>query len=255
MPSFDLAGAVQDRRAAPVRRAPTAAAGASHPRTCIVAGGGSRVHGGRELRRPRRRGIVLTNAVTEIALGDRRDRATTTAAARRRDGVSRRARRRPRHATAVYRTSHRRSAARSSRNEIDVALDGARAPTARSTACTARRRPQQPIDTHTPHRSCRRRTARSQAVYRGIARRARARGVFNGKILVRPGAQKTDACQMSRNLLLSDRAEIDTKPRARDLRRRREVQPRRDGRPARRRRSSSTCARAGSTDGRGPRRC
>ncbi|MBU6398776.1 MAG: Fe-S cluster assembly protein SufD [Verrucomicrobia bacterium] len=39
-----------------------------------------------------------------------------------------------------------------------------------------------------------------------------ARGVFHGRILVRPEAQKTDAKQTNRNLLLSDSATIDTKP-------------------------------------------
>jgi Fe-S cluster assembly protein SufD len=47
--------------------------------------------------------------------------------------------------------------------------------------------------------------------YRGIAGE-RGRGVFNGKVIVRPGAQKTDARQSSRNLLLNAGAEIDTKP-------------------------------------------
>lgn len=47
--------------------------------------------------------------------------------------------------------------------------------------------------------------------YRGIAD-DRARCVFNGKALVREGADGTDAGQSSHNLLLSDRAEIDTKP-------------------------------------------
>jgi Fe-S cluster assembly protein SufD len=36
--------------------------------------------------------------------------------------------------------------------------------------------------------------------------------VFNGRILVRPGAQRTDSSQQSRNLLLSRRAHVDTKP-------------------------------------------
>jgi len=40
----------------------------------------------------------------------------------------------------------------------------------------------------------------------------RARGVFHGRILVRPGAQKTDAKQTNKNLLLSDDAVVDTKP-------------------------------------------
>jgi Fe-S cluster assembly protein SufD len=39
-----------------------------------------------------------------------------------------------------------------------------------------------------------------------------AHAVFNGKIMVRPGAQHTDSAQSSRNLLLSGRAHIDTKP-------------------------------------------
>lgn len=39
-----------------------------------------------------------------------------------------------------------------------------------------------------------------------------ARAVFNGKIFVREGAQLTQASQQSRNLLLSARARVDTKP-------------------------------------------
>ena len=39
-----------------------------------------------------------------------------------------------------------------------------------------------------------------------------ARGVFNGKIFVRQDAQKTDAKQTNKTLLLSDEATIDTKP-------------------------------------------
>ena len=39
-----------------------------------------------------------------------------------------------------------------------------------------------------------------------------SRGVFQGKIVVRPQAQKTDARMMTRALLLSDEAEADNKP-------------------------------------------
>jgi len=39
-----------------------------------------------------------------------------------------------------------------------------------------------------------------------------ARGVFQGKIIVRPGAQKTDAKMSARALLLSEEAEVDAKP-------------------------------------------
>jgi Fe-S cluster assembly protein SufD len=51
----------------------------------------------------------------------------------------------------------------------------------------------------------------SREVYKGILDGA-ARAVFNGKIHVRPGAQKTDAKQSNKNLLLSGDAQIDTKP-------------------------------------------
>ncbi|MCC3422598.1 MAG: Fe-S cluster assembly protein SufD [Microcoleus sp. PH2017_01_SCD_O_A] len=40
----------------------------------------------------------------------------------------------------------------------------------------------------------------------------KARAVFNGKVFVRKAAQLTDAGQLSRNLLLSPRARVDTKP-------------------------------------------
>jgi Fe-S cluster assembly protein SufD len=39
-----------------------------------------------------------------------------------------------------------------------------------------------------------------------------AHAVFNGKIFVREGAQRTDSSQQSRNLLLTDKAHVDTKP-------------------------------------------
>ncbi len=51
----------------------------------------------------------------------------------------------------------------------------------------------------------------SHEFYHGILDQ-RARGVFSGKIFVRPEAQKTDAKQTNRNLLLSEDATIDTKP-------------------------------------------
>jgi Fe-S cluster assembly protein SufD len=47
--------------------------------------------------------------------------------------------------------------------------------------------------------------------YRGIAAN-KGRGVFNGKSIVHAGAQKSNARQVNRNLLLTKGAEIDTKP-------------------------------------------
>ena len=51
----------------------------------------------------------------------------------------------------------------------------------------------------------------SHEVYKGILS-GESRGVFNGKIIVRKNAQKTDAKQTNKNLVLSDNAAIDTKP-------------------------------------------
>jgi Fe-S cluster assembly protein SufD len=51
----------------------------------------------------------------------------------------------------------------------------------------------------------------SREVYKGILA-DHARAVFNGRIIVRPDAQKTDAKQTNKALLLSEDAQINTKP-------------------------------------------
>ena len=51
----------------------------------------------------------------------------------------------------------------------------------------------------------------SHEVYKGILG-GKARAIFNGKIIVRPDAQKTNAKQTNRALLLTDGALINTKP-------------------------------------------
>jgi Fe-S cluster assembly protein SufD len=51
----------------------------------------------------------------------------------------------------------------------------------------------------------------SRELYKGILTGA-ARGVFHGRIVVRPDAQKTDAHQVNRNLLLSREALVDSTP-------------------------------------------
>lgn len=66
------------------------------------------------------------------------------------------------------------------------------------------------IDNHTlmdhqvPH-------CESNELYKGIIN-GKSTGVFNGKIFVRKDAQKTNAYQSSKNILLSDDATINTKP-------------------------------------------
>jgi Fe-S cluster assembly protein SufD len=68
----------------------------------------------------------------------------------------------------------------------------------------------QHVDNHTtidhakPHGS-------SRELYKGILD-GKAHAVFNGRILVRQDAQKTDSKQTNKNLVLSDDATIDTKP-------------------------------------------
>jgi Fe-S cluster assembly protein SufD len=51
----------------------------------------------------------------------------------------------------------------------------------------------------------------SNELYKGIID-DNAKGVFNGKIFVRPNAQKTNAFQANRNILLTDKASVNTKP-------------------------------------------
>ena len=66
------------------------------------------------------------------------------------------------------------------------------------------------VDNHTTidHRAPR---STSREIYRGVAQ-GRSRAVFSGRIVIRPGAQQTDARQTNRNLVLSDGATVHTKP-------------------------------------------
>jgi Fe-S cluster assembly protein SufD len=95
-----------------------------------------------------------------------------------------------------------------SRNDLQVELRGKGAETSLHGLFMAQGNGH--IDNHTlvdhaaPHCS-------SREDYRGVLA-DKGRGIFNGKILVQVGAQKTDAELQSRNLLLSPGAEIDTKP-------------------------------------------
>lgn len=52
---------------------------------------------------------------------------------------------------------------------------------------------------------------RSRQAFRGVLD-GRSRSVYSGRVVVRPDAQKTDSGQESANLLLSPRAEADTRP-------------------------------------------
>jgi len=60
------------------------------------------------------------------------------------------------------------------------------------------------VDHAAPHTS-------STEIYKGVLG-GRSRAVFNGRIVVRADAQKTNAQQQNRNLLISEEARVDTKP-------------------------------------------
>ncbi|MEE9395909.1 MAG: Fe-S cluster assembly protein SufD [Methylococcales bacterium] len=93
------------------------------------------------------------------------------------------------------------------RNEIHCDLDQASESHLNGLFLATKR---QHLDNHThinhlkPH-------AISREMYKGILD-DRARGVFRGRVVVHPDAQKTDSEMRNRNLLLSDNAEIDSKP-------------------------------------------
>jgi Fe-S cluster assembly protein SufD len=95
-----------------------------------------------------------------------------------------------------------------SRHEVHVALEGERAECRLVGGYLMRGT--QHVDNTTeivhavPHTT-------SREIYKGVLDE-QARGVFQGRIVVRPDAQKTDGHQLNRTLLLSDRAEMDTKP-------------------------------------------
>jgi Fe-S cluster assembly protein SufD len=94
------------------------------------------------------------------------------------------------------------------RNELQIVLDG------EGSQCTLNglflAGGHRLVDNHTviDHRQ---QHATSRELYKGILA-GHGQGVFNGAIVVRTGAQKTNALQHSKNLLLSENAQINTKP-------------------------------------------
>ncbi len=153
-------------------------------------------------------GAYFTNAVTEIEIGDgghldhtkvqrespKAFHVATIAARQGRDSVF---------------SSHSISlGAAIARNDILATLDGEGADCTLNGLYEAGGN--QLVDHHTtidhakPHGT-------SRELYKGILT-ARARGVFDGRIVVRPGAQKTNAMQTNKNLLLSQEALVNTKP-------------------------------------------
>ena len=151
----------------------------------------------------------FTNAVTEVFAGEGRRRRSLQGAAGEPRGVPRREHARAcRRAARTSRRTRSRSAASSS------ATTPTRCSTAKGAECTLNglylADGDRLVDNHTSIDHAKAHCP-SHEIYKGILG-GKARAVFNGKIIVRQDAQKTDAKQTNRALLLSDDASINTKP-------------------------------------------
>jgi len=179
----------------------------THPRVVVVLGDDSQASIVESYAGPNG-AAYLTNAVTEVVLGES---AVLDHYTLQREGA------RSYHMAALHARAARSANLRAHaislggslvRNEVTVVLDG------EGVECTLNglylADDRRVVDNHTtidhakPH-------CGSREIYKGILSDA-ARAVFNGKIIVRPDAQKTDAKQTNRALLLSDNASINTKP-------------------------------------------
>jgi Fe-S cluster assembly protein SufD len=185
----------------------TGAPSASHPRVLVVAEEHSESRIVETYAGPDGQ-VYLTNAVSEFVVGDRaivdhyRVQIDGTAAYH----VGRQQVRTGRESTFVSHSLVLGGAI--ARNDICAVLGGAGGDTTLNGLYVGAGT--QLLDTHTtidhalPHNG-------SHELYKGILG-GTARGVFNGKIIVRPDAQKTDAKQTNKALLLSGGAQVNTKP-------------------------------------------
>ena len=192
-------------REAPIEIAHEGVAGASvHPRTLILVGANAQCT---IIERYTGRGEYLTNAVTEIVAGegavvDHYKLQTEDSAAFHVSTTQVQLGR-----SANF-TSHSISMGGALvRNDVNVVLSEGTEATINGLYIV---NGTQHVDNHTsidhakPHGT-------SHELYKGILD-GRASAVFNGRILVRKDAQKTDSKQTNKNLVLSDEAVIDTKP-------------------------------------------
>ena len=95
-----------------------------------------------------------------------------------------------------------------SRCEIDVTLEGEGADCRLDGVYLARDRQHADVTTRVTHAEP---GGSSRQMFKGVLD-GRSRGVFQGRVSVRPDAQRTDGHQLNKTLLLSNDAEIDTKP-------------------------------------------
>jgi Fe-S cluster assembly protein SufD len=154
------------------------------------------------------KGLVFTNAVTEVFLG--RDAILEHTKFQHEGGDSVHIANLSTHQEhgSVYTNNNANFGGRIVRNDLNVWLNGERTETWLNGANVGTG--QQVVDNHTridhAQPNC-----NSFEVYKSILR-DRATGVFNGKIFVYEDAQKTDAKQTNQAILLSPTATINTKP-------------------------------------------
>ncbi len=180
---------------------------AVHPRTLVIAGEGSEatvVESYVSLGK----GVTFTNAVTELALGQgahlRHYKLQNESDTAYHVGVTQVHQERD----SVFHSFSLALGGKLARNDLNVALDGEGAECHLDGLYYVA--DSQHVDNHTladhvkPHTT-------SRQLYKGVLD-SKAKAVFNGKVIVRPNAVKSDAHQTNRNLLLSNEAEVATKP-------------------------------------------
>jgi Fe-S cluster assembly protein SufD len=175
-----------------------------HPRTLILVGAGSQCT---IVESYKGAGTYFTNAVTEVVAGDgavvdhyklQQESLTAFHVATMHATLGR---------SANYKTHSISMGAALARHDSDATLSQGTEATINGLYIVTGN---QHVDNHTaidhamPH-------ATSHELYKGILD-GRAQAVFNGKIIVRKDAQKTDSKQTNKNLVLSDEAVINTKP-------------------------------------------
>jgi Fe-S cluster assembly protein SufD len=186
---------------------PTAEPAVAHPRTLIVAGANSQA-AIVETYAALDEGVYFTNGVTEIVLGENAiiDHSKVQRESKEAFHIATQQVHQDRGSNL---TSHSVTLGGGLvRNDVNVVLD------AEGCECTLNGlylgHGRQHIDNHTRIDHARPRCA-SHELYKGILD-GKAHGVFNGKIFVHQDAQKTDAKQTNKTLLLSEDAVINSKP-------------------------------------------
>ncbi|HLF08137.1 MAG TPA: Fe-S cluster assembly protein SufD [Dehalococcoidia bacterium] len=183
------------------------APGVSHPRTLVVAGRGSKVTlietyvGLTEER-------YFTNAVTEIALEDGAEVSHTKLLREGAEAFHVGVTRVTQAQNSVFTSASFSKGAALARSDLYVLLDGPGSSCFLNglymTSGTQHKDNFINIEHAKPHTT-------SRLYYKGILD-GKSRAVFGGTVLVQKIAQKSDAQQTDKNLILSDEAEVDSKP-------------------------------------------